>query len=404
MIQPAPAGVAPAVRRIPSLGARGHTALLWFAVIWNLVSLPALLIVPAELARGNRMILLALMFPAIGALLLTFAVRAAFHRRKFGESLLELSRGDVYPGMSMNGTIRARFGQLPETVRLQLACIRHSNRKGDIDRLLWEDTREIGRDAFSHDGPFTLVPVSFAIPADVFPARDEDRRATVRWILQAHAVVSGIDYESHYEIPVLESAPPEDVARENIVREAPPQRASADFDTTTAKVQMAPASGGGTEFRYGPLRAPGAAAAWTLFVLIFGGAALLAARVGAPRLFTVPFVLFGLLMLLVAVDLWIGVTVLEVRGATISHRHSWLMLGRTREWSAGEIQDVRVKIGMSQQRTVTQSARAWYDIQFRLASGRYFPVLRHVPSKAEAEFLAGEIRQLLVRTEPPRES
>jgi hypothetical protein len=70
--------------------------------------------------------------------------------------------------------------------------------------------------------------------------------------------------------------------------------------------------------------------------------------------------------------------------------------------SADQIQDVRVKIGMSQQRTVTQSARAWYDIQFRLASGRYFPVLRHVPSKAEAEFVAGEIR--LVRTEPPRES
>jgi hypothetical protein len=160
-------------------------------------------------------------------------------------------------------------------------------------------------------------------------------------------------------------------------------------------VQVAPSVGGGTEFRYGPLRVAGPAVGWAIVTLIFGGGGVLADRLGAPLVIVGVVALFTALMVVITIDLWLGVTVLDFTHGAVRQRHSWLGLGRTRVWNFDSIRGIRVKTGMTQQRTATQKPRAWYDIEFVFQDGPAKTVLRHLPTQAEAESVAHEMSQLL---------
>jgi hypothetical protein len=64
-----------------------------FAALWNLISLPGgVLGVRAATREGNRLALIALMFPLIGMGLLAWAVRTTLRYRRYGISRFELSR------------------------------------------------------------------------------------------------------------------------------------------------------------------------------------------------------------------------------------------------------------------------------------------------------------------------
>jgi len=168
------------------------------------------------------------------------------------------------------------------------------------------------------------------------------------------------------------------------------------------KVQVAPSPGGGTEFRHGPARAPGAAAGWSLATLIFGAGALLSQTLGAPLLIVATVGLFTAILVLLTADLWLGVTTIEFTHGRVSHRHAWLGVGRTRSWDSTQIREVRVRTGMTQQRTATQKARLWYDIEFDIAGRPPRPVLRHLPTRDEADAVASEMSLLLGARLPGR--
>ena len=61
-----------------------------FAIVWNAISLPILWVVRNDDTPHNRVIYIALIFPAIGALLLFASVYMLLRRRKFGASRLML--------------------------------------------------------------------------------------------------------------------------------------------------------------------------------------------------------------------------------------------------------------------------------------------------------------------------
>lgn len=168
-----------------------------------------------------------------------------------------------------------------------------------------------------------------------------------------------------------------------------------DPDFLERHVRVAPTAGGGTEFRHGPARVPGAALGWSIATLIFGGGGALADGLGAPMLIVAVVALFTGVFILISFDLWLGVSVLEFQHGIVRHRHSWLGIGRTTQWDFGEIQDVRVRTGMTQQPTATQKARLWYDIEIRSERRPPRTVLRHLPTVQEADTVAAEMRQLL---------
>ena len=95
-----------------------------FAVLWNLISLPAALIVPGEVADGNNAAALALLFPLIGAGLAAWAIRSWLQLKRFKVPTLILQRLPVALGGRLKGTIRVE-SQVPVTADfgLELECV-----------------------------------------------------------------------------------------------------------------------------------------------------------------------------------------------------------------------------------------------------------------------------------------
>jgi hypothetical protein len=77
-----------------------------FALLWNLISLPAAIFLPEELAKGNWLATIGLLFPLIGIGLAAWAVRAWWRLRRFKTAVLTLPRLPVPLGGKLRGSIR----------------------------------------------------------------------------------------------------------------------------------------------------------------------------------------------------------------------------------------------------------------------------------------------------------
>ncbi len=83
-------------------GAGKSTRFLWFfAIFWNLVSLPVCVVLPAEIGKGNYAVLLVLLFPLVGAGIGVWAWRSMREWKYFGVTELHL---DPFPG-SIGGQV-----------------------------------------------------------------------------------------------------------------------------------------------------------------------------------------------------------------------------------------------------------------------------------------------------------
>src|SRR5262245_4838754 len=81
-----------AVGRIADAGRKGQYALWAFAALWNLIAFPSAFFALREVQRsGNRLGLIALLFPLVGLGLIVAALRSSDRQRKFGLSTLELA-------------------------------------------------------------------------------------------------------------------------------------------------------------------------------------------------------------------------------------------------------------------------------------------------------------------------
>jgi hypothetical protein len=85
-----------------------------FAILWNLVSAPAVVLgVRAALREGDRAAMIALLFPVVGIGLLAWPIRATIRRRRYGTSVLELGTLPAVVGHALEGTLRPPAGLRP---------------------------------------------------------------------------------------------------------------------------------------------------------------------------------------------------------------------------------------------------------------------------------------------------
>lgn len=85
-----------------------------FAVLWNLVAVPIGFFVPGEIANGNTVAAVALLFPLIGVGLAAWAARAWLRLKRFKVATLTLPRIPVALGGRLRGTIRVE-AEVPVT-------------------------------------------------------------------------------------------------------------------------------------------------------------------------------------------------------------------------------------------------------------------------------------------------
>jgi hypothetical protein len=361
-----------------------------FTLLWNLVSIPAGYAgVQAALHQGNKAGIIALLFPLVGVGLLIWAIRTSLRLGKYGVSRLNLSTIPGVIGHTIAGTVRLTgILQPPEGFHVTLSCVRRvTTKSGDdssiTESILWREERQIrGEPSRDASGMTTRIPIAFRLPADARPCDSTDPNDRIVWRLQLSASVSGLDYDSVFEVPVFRTAASDRPLSDDEERLTHDQLVTADYRQPTGSRIVVTRKGRGTEIRFPAARNPGAATGTTVFTAIWMGVIWFLIQFKAPLLFPVVFGLFGLLLIYGTLQLWFGVSRVTVDPGTVAVASGYLSPGRDRILSASEIADVSTAIGMQ------AGSTPYYDVVIRGKDGKKVIAGRAVREKREAEWLA----------------
>lgn len=380
-------------RRI-SDGSRASVVALWFfTLIWNGISAPVLCLIPAELAKGNRGIWIALLFPLAGIGFIVAAVRATLRRMRYRESFFVLDSLPARPGDVMRGRVEIPVERTAlasgSSIVATLTCIHRrvtgsGKSRSTSETARWQEIVPIPLASVGMMAAGSTLPIAVALPDDVPQTDVRNPNDATIWRLGVEADVPGIDYAATFELPVFRTAHAPSAMPSSPSRAAAPPATRTLIDRETAD---------GLVIEFPPFRLNSAAAAVFVFALIFGGSAFFIGTNGFTFIFPLIFGLVGILLLYVAIDLLLGASTLLV------HRHGIresrrLFFARHHEYSKNLIRDVRMKIGMQQTR-VGGTPTAWYHLELVRLNGKSKPIGRAIRDKREAEWLVGRVRDRL---------
>jgi hypothetical protein len=361
-----------------------------FAALWNLVSLPSsILAVRSALHVGTNAAVIALLFPVVGVGLVAWAIRATLRYRRYGASRFDLTTLPASVGRSLEGTLRPPAGLRPlEGYRVVLSCIRRvtTGSRGDrstSESVLWQEERRVPATAGG-------VPVAFAIPPDATPCDPKRGGDRTFWRLTASAEVPGVDYAATFEVPVFRTAagdqPRTDAERAVAALDAD----ASDYRQPAGSPIHVSTTHRGVEIYYPNARNRGMATGLTLFLAFWVFATWATVHFGAPIVFPIVFAAFGLLLLSIALDQWLGVTRVTAGDGQVTVASGWLVPRRERTLRAPEIADVTARI------TSQSGNTPYYDIAIVTTAGRRVPAGSAVRDKREAEWLATMIKERVV--------
>ncbi len=378
-----------ASRRIMD-GSRADMWSAWvFTALWNLVSVPgAIAGVHAALVEQNHAGWLVLLFPAVGIGLLMWAVRATLRFRRYGVSRLELATLPAVVGHSLEGVVRTPSDLRPPSgFRVVLSGIRRVTTGSGRDRstsetVFWQEERTVASGGAG-------VPVAFAIPADVAPTDPQRGGDRTLWRLHISADTPGVDYAATFEVPVFRTAASEQPRTDAERAVAAATAVPADYRQPTGSRIRVTTTHRGTEIYFPPARNPGMALGLTAFLAVWAGATWGTIALHAPLLFPIVFGAFGLLLVIVALDLWLSVTRVTAGDGVVTVASGWLVPQRERTLRAAEVAEVTTRIGSQ------AGGTPYYDLGIETKAGKRVAAGRCIRDKREAEWLAATIMQAL---------
>lgn len=276
----------------PEIRSGGGATLAWImAAPWNVIAAPIGIMSTLEFLDGNKPAAFGLLFPLVGAGLLTWAIRETLAWRRFGAAPLVM---DPYPGAiggQAGGTVDVRLpydAQL--TFRTSLTCVYSyvsgsgKNRRRS-ERVVWQT------DGAAHTVPglgHTRLEILFDVDEGLPPSDPKEESAYHLWRLHVEADLPGVDFERVFEIPVF----PTGASSRALRRLSTEHRAAAAERARLIKqvldVRHVP---GGIELYFPPFRNPLARVLGLAFASVFLAVGALAG--GAPLLMRVIFSLIG---------------------------------------------------------------------------------------------------------------
>jgi hypothetical protein len=342
-----------------------------FAVVWNLVSVPMLVLVPEEIASGNTAAAVGFLFPLIGLGLAAWAIRAWLRLKRFKLATLTLDRLPVALGGRLKGTIRVEAA-VPVTAdfALELACSEErtsgsgKNRRR-TERLLWQKQWRVPRHQCQIGHAFTTVPVDVAVPADQAATSVDDGADEIKWRLDVTGECAGPDFWSRFELPVFatgEQASPSEATS----LFSPPQSQRPDARTLDALgIDYERLPQGGEAWTFRRARHKGVAAGVSLFAAIWTAACAFMLAVGAPVVLPIVFGLFDLLFVWWAISLWLTERRVTLDRGVLTLSRRGLLAGTPVEIPQQWIRAVRAKRGMQ------AGNKLYYDLRVDTAEGSH---------------------------------
>lgn len=378
--------------RIRSSDAKSAFLLWIMAVAFLGISLPAVLAIPREWEKGNKPILIALVFPLAGVGLGVAAARATIRTRKFGRSELELH---TLPGV-IGGTLSGAL-EIPSKVRaetgfeVRLVCVRRTTsgsgkNRSTHEHVLWEEKKTILKDYLEQATDRTGLPVFFNIP---FNQREsQDGNPAIIWRLEVTGQVPGVDYAARFEVPVFKTA-------ESRADAPPAPDPTASFQPPPemwtppkgSRILVSETTRGDTQILFPAARNPVVLLGLLAFLAIWTTAVWFMISRKAPLLFPVVFGLFEVLLIIVALQMLFHTVRVIANRSEIEIRHRFLLLRWKSVLPVGDIESIQLKSGMQ------SGTKVYYDLVLHTRAGRKRGAGGGIPDKKHAEWLASRIRQ-----------
>ncbi|MDH3527658.1 MAG: DUF3592 domain-containing protein, partial [Gammaproteobacteria bacterium] len=326
-------------------------SMLWvawgFAIFWNAISSPIPFVLPGELAKGNQLALVGLIFPLVGLGLVTWAIRQTLNWRRFGTTPLKM---DPFPGAlggDVGGAVELRLGYNPKyRFRVTLTCHHVTTRRTSdgsetVRDAKWQDEQLAEVQPGLHG---TRLRFLFKPPGDL-PESSAGDASWYEWNVQISASLPGTDFDRSWEVPVFKEAGPQ-TARDRIEARA----LEADSLALPDAVVRIRETGAGLELYYPYLRNPGMALGTLVTGGGFVGFAWLfhmgAGNDGISSLFIGLFAAVGVLIIILG--LYLAGNSLRVTAGRqgLNVVRGILGMRLTRHVAAGEIAAIEKSIGM----------------------------------------------------------
>lgn len=378
---------------------KGVARFLWgFAILWNLISTPMILVLLPEevIEKQNYGALFGLIFPLVGIGLLVAATRKTIQERKFGDCAFVMQRTPGVLGGDLAGTIVIPRGMATaETLSVRLSCIHavtHRSGKSTTtdEHVLWQAEEPALHLAPAAEESALGAAVRFTIPYDSRPTETIDGNSRIFWKLEASADVPGVDFAAVFEVPVFktgDSSPgkTEEELRSEELRNQPPILSPVDLSA----VSINATAGGGTEFVIHPAgKMPGMAGA-VVFALIFGGVGIGIGYLGAPILFPLVFVGFALLIIFLMIFTAFGESRIVVEEGHVSVRNMLFGIMRGKRMPCSSI----AKIGVTGEGRPGKPGH--FSITFTKTDGKTASPLQFMSERGQADWLAEELRKVM---------
>ncbi|KPK37309.1 MAG: hypothetical protein AMJ69_11955 [Gammaproteobacteria bacterium SG8_47] len=363
-----------------------------FAIIWNAISAPTLFIVPTEVAKGNHLALVGLLFPLVGAFIVWYAIKQTLQWRRFGATPLAL---DPFPGSlggDVGGHIDLRLPMNPAHVfEIVLSCNHvytsgSGKNRSTKRKVLWQD-RQRARLEPAVRG--TRLSFSFQVPADL-PESDVPSSDYKEWLLEVRAALPGADYDRSFEIPVFATG-----AQRSRVRA--PRQDTKPAEQPWPQIVRVREHGAGLDLHYPLGRNLSAAAVLVLVGSIFAAVGLLVPELveefDPPLAIRIVLGLLGTLAL--ASGFYLGANSLTVTvardGLVVTRR----VFGYPfiRRIPREEIARIDQDIGM--QSSDSRGTRAWYRLRAVTDSYGRVTVGDSLPSASAAQTVAARMASVL---------
>ena len=317
-----------AAGEIPSGSKTGAWVLTGFAVFWNAISTPVLFAFHEEFfVKGNKGMLIALIFPLIGFCMIGGVVYLWIRYFKFGNTRFLMQRVPGVIGGTLTGAIQVpRLLNAPDGVELTLRNVRRvttgsGKHRSTTERELWTSTQQIHQPRTTPRGE-TLLPVQFTIPYECESRDKSNSNNEVLWKLIAEAEVPGVDFKAEFDVPVYrtpDSNP--DVVVDRSVETLLPDADARERLWDAENIHVQPGAWGTTRVVFPMMRHKGYALSMFFFTVIWNGVAVgLHLFTDAPVFFPLVFGFFGLLMILGTIDMMFKKTVLELSAGLLNAR------------------------------------------------------------------------------------
>ena len=385
--------------RLEDSGRKGEYALWVFATLWNLIAIPSAVLALREVQRtGNRLALIALLFPAAGVGVIVAAVRSTIRQRKFGVSSLELATKPGVVGHGFAGTVHLASTLLPPGGFLAtLSCINLRTTGTGDDRstretIRWQEQQKAPGQRESGGpgrGVVTAVPVRFRLEGDVAPTNDADPNDRIVWRLELAADVPGVDYAATFEVPVFRTAAsggPLTPEEERLLGPAPESLPYKPASDSPIRLSQGPR---GTQIVFPAARNLGATLGLTGFAALWGGVVWLIVSLKAPVFFLVAFGLVEAVLVYGVLRMWLRVVEVTASREGVAIASGFGFAGEPTMIASHDVAAVEVRIGLQAGSTV------YYDLAILQKNGRRANAGSGIRDKREAEWLAGLIRQAL---------